>query len=611
MLRKIILPTIFVILGLGFWLSPDFKTIAAGVAIFLFGMLSMETGFKVFTGGTLEKILATTTDTRWKSLTFGIVSTSLMQSSSLVSVITISFLSAGLIGLTQGVGIIFGANLGTTTGAWLIAGFGLKINLSAFAMPMLVFGTLLLLQNSKSLKGVGYVLAGFGFLFLGIYYMKGGFESFKDTLDLSQFAVVGLKGLLIYTLIGIAATVVMQSSHATLVLTITALSSGQIGYDNALALAIGANVGTTITAIIGSLSSNEQGKRLAAAHLIFNVLTGLVAIIFLTQILQLVDFISAGIGIRNDDYTLKLALFHSVFNLLGVAIMLPMMNRLVDFLLKAIPTVTPPRSQPHFLHDSSLGYVDTATEAVRNETLHMWDNTIKLISHGIRIPQEELLNINSKLESVVEAFPVKQAFDVDRYYELKIKGLYGDIITFISQASVNWELEQSAEINWLRFANQNMVDAIKDIKHLQKNLAKYGVSNNSVIKAQYNGLRLQIATIVQSLEMIRRAESADLPSLMIDQLKVRSDAWYTQQNKNINDMIREHRITAEMATSLINDGSYVYNISRKLIEMGHTLFIKQNKELSDVEKTIQLDDSELRDIHDTHQLKGEEFNHGA
>ena len=131
MLRKILLPTIFVILGYGFWISPDFKTIAAGVSIFLFGMLSLEQGFQAFAGGTLERILKNTTDKLWKSLSFGIVSTTLMQSSSLVSVITISFLSAGLIDLFSGVGIIFGANIGTTTGAWLVAGFGLKVKISA------------------------------------------------------------------------------------------------------------------------------------------------------------------------------------------------------------------------------------------------------------------------------------------------------------------------------------------------------------------------------------------------------------------------------------------------------------------------------------------------
>lgn len=610
MLRNIFLPTIFIILSWGFWISPDFKAIAAGVSIFLFGMLSLESGFKIFTGGTLEKILAKTTDKRWKSLTFGIVSTSIMQSSSLVTVITISFLSAGLIGLYQGMGIIFGANLGTTTGAWLIAGFGLKVNMSAYAMPMLVFGTLLIFQKAKTLKGIGYILAGLGFLFLGIHFMKEGFDAFKDTLDLTQFAVTGLKGLLIYTLVGVAATVVMQSSHATLVLTITALSSGQIGYENALALAIGANVGTTITAIIGSLSSNEQGKQLAGAHLIFNVTTGVVAIVFITQILLLVDFVSVSFGIDENDFTLKLAVFHTIFNLLGVLIMLPLMKRLVDLLQKIIPTKTPSISKPHYLLESTLSYADTATEAVHNETLHMWDNTIGLIAHGIHLPRDAMLNKNSSLEELVISYPVKDIFDVDRYYELKIKSLYGEIISYISHTSFGWELEQSGVIYWLRMANQNMVDAIKDIKHLQKNLSKYGANNNPVIKQQYNGLRIQIAKIVRVLESIRNAESSDIPSLMIDQLRLETDNNYTQQNKDINDMIRNRQISAEMTISLMNDKAYVYNISRKLIEMGHTLFIRQNKDLSSAEKTIQLDESVIKDIHDSHQPENEEVNHG-
>ena len=143
MFRKIILPTIFLLLAYGFWHSTEFKTVTAGVAIFLFGMLSLEEGFKTFTGGTLEKILKKSTNSVAKSMAFGVLTTTVMQSSSLVSVITISFLSAGLLELASAIGIIFGANLGTTTGAWLVAGFGLKVNLSAYAMPMLVFGVIL------------------------------------------------------------------------------------------------------------------------------------------------------------------------------------------------------------------------------------------------------------------------------------------------------------------------------------------------------------------------------------------------------------------------------------------------------------------------------------
>jgi len=275
MLRKIFLPSILIILAYGFWISPDFKEISAGVAIFLFGMISLEEGFKAFSGGTLEKILQKSTDKLYKSIGFGVLATTIMQSSSLVSVLTISFLGAGLIGLAQGIGIVFGANIGTTTGAWLVAGFGLKVKISAYAMPMLVFGVILIFQKAKSLKGIGYILAGLGFLFLGIHYMKDGFEAFKSTIDLAAYGGTGLKYLFIFTGIGVFATVVMQSSHATLVLIITALAAGQISYENALALAIGANVGTTITAIIGAMSSNIDGKRLAGAHLIFNLTTAL------------------------------------------------------------------------------------------------------------------------------------------------------------------------------------------------------------------------------------------------------------------------------------------------------------------------------------------------
>jgi phosphate:Na+ symporter len=187
-----------VILGYGFWISPDFKTIAAGVAIFLLGMLSLEKGFKSFTGGLLANFLQRTTDATWKSLSFGVIATTIMQSSSLVSVLTISFLSAGLIPLAQGIGIIFGANLGTTTGAWLVAGLGLKVDIAAYALPMLVFGAIMIFQkNHKHFTAAGWSLIGLGFLFLGIAYMKEGFEAVSGGVDLSQYAVPGFRGLLI------------------------------------------------------------------------------------------------------------------------------------------------------------------------------------------------------------------------------------------------------------------------------------------------------------------------------------------------------------------------------------------------------------------------------
>jgi len=159
-MKKVFLVVMIALLSYAFMQSKNLLSISAGVAIFLFGMLSLEEGFRFFAGGMLEKFLKKLTNHISKSILFGAVTTTLMQSSGLVSVIAISFISAGLIGVAQGIGIVLGGNIGTTTGAWLIAGFGLKISIATYAMPMLVFGILFIFQNSRKLKGFGYILVG-------------------------------------------------------------------------------------------------------------------------------------------------------------------------------------------------------------------------------------------------------------------------------------------------------------------------------------------------------------------------------------------------------------------------------------------------------------------
>ena len=599
MIRRIFLPTILLVLAYGFWVSPDFKEISAGVAIFLFGMLALEEGFKAFTGGTLESILRKSTDRYWKSLSFGIASTTLMQSSSLVSVITISFLSAGLITLVAGIGIIFGANIGTTTGAWLIAGLGLKVKISAYAMPMLVFGVILVFQKSKSLKGIGYILAGLGFLFLGIHHMKEGFEAFKSTIDLTQFAVSGYPGLFLFAGIGIFATVVMQSSHATLVLILTALAAGQITYENALALAIGANVGTCITAVLGSLSANVEGKRLAGAHLIFNVATGVIAIVFINQFLWGVESISAVVGIGATDYTLKLALFHTLFNLAGVLLMSPLIGHLAGFLQKSLRAKETTAVEPRYLNDAVLEFPDAVMEAVRKETLHLYDNALELIAHGVSLHRHEIFSVVD-LEPMVahrrKAIPV----DIDAVYERNVKVLYGAIVAFISEAQTRITPEYSEDLYALRTAGRHIVEAVKDIKHLNKNLAVYAVSDNEHIRGEYNQFRLQVATILRELGGLRddAQDPENMTLLNLDSMIAMVEEGDIVSNGSLDRLIRKGLITPEMATSVMNDSAYTYDVSMKLIEMGGILFAARAMELREVERAVILNEQELEAIMD-------------
>lgn len=598
MIKKLLLPSIFIILAYGFWLSPDFKEISAGVAIFLFGMLSLEEGFKAFTGGALEKVLKVSTNSQIKSVGFGILSTTIMQSSSLVSVITISFLSAGLLDLAAGIGIIFGANIGTTTGAWLVAGLGLKVKISAYAMPMLVFGVILLMQKSKYTKGFGYILAGLGFLFLGISFMKEGFEAFKDSFDLARFAIDGLPGLFFFAAIGIAATVVMQSSHATLVLIITALAVGQITYQNALALAIGANVGTTVTAVIGALSAKVEGKRLAGAHLIFNLVTGVIAILFINQFLVAVDWTSDLVGIAPDDYTLKLAVFHTLFNVAGVAIMWPFVTKMVTFLEKKLPNDVAPAEGAIYLDDASLDFPETAVVAIRNETLHIYDISVKVLCDGISLSYDKLMKTDD-IPQLVKDSRLVTHLDIDEYYETKIKGISSEVIEFISQAAFTWEVEQSKNIHWMRNAHQNIIEAVKDMKHLRKNMERCIRSPNIPLRNHYDLLRIKIARVIKELEKVRIAvdnnESTEV-LLTLDTLKVQVKENDEQLNHEIISSLHHKKITSKMASSLMNDNHYSTDIAHNLISMAKTVYAVYDKEQLNIERELALNTAEIENI---------------
>jgi phosphate:Na+ symporter len=581
MLRRFAFPLALLVLAYGLWASADFKEIAAGVALFMFGMICLEEGFKAFTGGALEQVLRRSTDRLWKSIGFGIVSTTVMQSSTLVSLITISFVSAEMITLAAGIGVIMGANIGTTTGAWLIAGLGLRVDIAAYAMPMLVFGVVFVLQRGKVLKGAGYLLLGAGFLFLGIHYMKEGFEAFQGRFDLSAHAVPGIAGVLLFTLIGMVMTVVMQSSHATLLIIITALAAGQVSYENALALAIGANLGSAITTAFGGVAANLGGRRLAAAHVIFNVVTAVVAIVLIQQLAWLVDHIAAVIGIGESDFLLKLALFHTLFNLLGVAMLTPVVGRLEQFLVTRITAAPQSSEAPRYLFRDALGTPSTAVDAVRKETAHLLDNAFGILTHGLSLRRDVLASQDSLADAIKytrKVFPI----DVGLAYEEKIKGLYSPIVEFIGEAQARDADELTQERMYaLRQCGREIVEAVKGMKHLHKNLVRHSLSPNLAVRERYDAIRLQLATVLRELRDVSEAQLDHERSLSLDALRVAAGKTSRRIMDDLDDMIRNRRISPTIATSIMNDEAYAHDICENLIEAARLLMSGGHPNLSD------------------------------
>ena len=482
--------------------------------------------------------------------------------------------------------MIFGSNIGTTTTAWIVSSFGVKIKIAHYAMPMLIFGVVFRFNSNKSYQGFGNVLVGLGFVFLGIGYMKEGFESLKSGLDLAQFAIDGYLGVLVYIFIGAVATVVIQSSSATMALIITALATGQIEYTNALALAIGANIGTTVTAIIGSLSSNANGKRLAVAHFIFNIVTGMIAIVFLYQLADIVDYLSISIGIGSEDYAMKLALFHTIFNVIGVLAVSPFTGRLVIFLKGLFVEEKEDVQRAKYLDNIVSSVPEAAIKSLQKEVSHLFDDTTDALIKAISLDKNTIYNAKeNELANIVRNSTKKIDINTYNFYDKEIKYLYSDIISFASIAQEKMTVEQSEVVYSLKVACRQIVETIKDSHEIQKNITLYMNAHNEEIKEEYNFLRINIAKTLNGIYLLRSSE---------DELDVLADIKLLEEslqkldmmrNGKIDKLIRKNKIEPKMATSLINDSAFAYDISKKLLSVAYVLWI-QDKELQELGEEI-------------------------
>ncbi len=254
----------------------DFLCLLGAVGLFLYGMKVMSEGLQKAAGDRLRNILSAMTRNRFAGLLTGCIITALIQSSSASTVMVVSFVNAGLMSLAQSMAVIMGANVGTTFTAWIIALFGFKVNISTFVLPLVGVAVVLLLMNKSKSKSIGEFLIGFSFLFMGLDMISAYVPDLQSNPEmfavLRGYASMGIKSILIFALVGVILTMVIQSSAATFAITLIMCSKGWITFDLACALVLGSNIGTTITPILASLSGNVAAKRASMGHLLFNLL---------------------------------------------------------------------------------------------------------------------------------------------------------------------------------------------------------------------------------------------------------------------------------------------------------------------------------------------------
>lgn len=333
--------------------------LTGGIGLFLLGMALMTDSLKAMAGESLRQWLGRFTGSPIKAMFSGIGFTLIVQSSTATTLATIGFVSAGVLAFVQAIGVIIGANIGTTSTGWMVAFLGLKFSITAFALPMIGLGAMMKLLGRDFLSLLGLSLAGFGLLFLGIDFLQEAMAGFAAAVDLTQWSNNDLTTQLILVLIGLVMTVLLQSSTAAITATLAALASGAIDLPQALALVIGQNVGTVATAMLAAIGATVSAKRTAAVHVVFNVVTAVVAFFVLSPLtLWLVRS-----GMMAWDDTVIIAAFHTAFSLMGALIFMPFTRQFQHIIGRLIPEADVPTTR--YLDESLFALPAVAIAAAR------------------------------------------------------------------------------------------------------------------------------------------------------------------------------------------------------------------------------------------------------
>ena len=333
-------------------------TILGGVGIFLLGMILLTEGLRAAAGEALRTLLQRFARTPFTALCTGTGVTAVVQSSSATTLTTIGFVSAGLLTFPQAVGVIFGANLGTTSTGWLVSTLGLKVSLSVVAFPMVGIGALVRLMGRGKVAQGGMALAGFGLIFVGIDTLQLGMQGLAERLDPGAFPGTTLPGRVLLVVLGGVMTVVMQSSSAAVATTLTGLHTGTLGLEQAALLVVGQNMGTTVKAALASVGGSVPVRRTALAHILFNLFTGALALALLPLLL------AGAVGISGEgDPAVAIAIFHTAFNILGVAVLFPFVERFADLVERIVPEGVPTLTRN--LHPAVVEVPAVAVEAAR------------------------------------------------------------------------------------------------------------------------------------------------------------------------------------------------------------------------------------------------------
>ncbi len=437
----------------------DLLTLIGSIGLFLYGMKLMSEGLQKIAGDRLRNVLAAMTNNRFTGMLTGVLVTALVQSSSATTVMIVSFVNAGLMTLAESMAVIMGANVGTTATTWIIAVFGFKFNIAAYVLPLIAISLPLFNSSHSKRNSWGEFIIGFALLFLGLEVLKHSvpdLSSYPAVLEfMRNYSSMGYASIILFVVIGMALTMIVQASSAAFTIALLMCTNGWISFEMGCALVLGSNIGTCITPLLASLSANTMAKRAAIGHLLFNIIGTLWTLALYYPFCNFISWLCGEIGLGNpheiNNVSMGMTMFHTVFNIINLTLMLGLTKQFVVMVSKIIP-------EKHSKDEAfKLQYLDKGLIAsgelsllqVRKETLRYAEEVYKMFGH-IRTMLNEPLGSEKQMELFLKVKKLEEESDIAE----------NEIANFLNKIS-NKSLSYEGEILSRRL--YKMVDELESI----------------------------------------------------------------------------------------------------------------------------------------------------
>lgn len=458
-------------------------------------MFLMEESVRNLAGRSFKRFIRKYTTGRFKSVVSGGLITALLQSSSAVSLMVLTFVGAGIMTMRNAIGVILGSNAGTTTTAWIVALFGFSLNIESFALPMIGVGGLgtIFLGSSPRYSNISKLLVGFGFLFMGLDFMKVSVEHFADNFAMDSLTGYGI---LLYFLVGIVLTAIMQSSSATIAIVLTGLNAGILDFESAAAMVVGANIGTTVTVLIGSIGGSQIKKRVAASHVAFNVVTAVIGLILLYPLSW---FIVQLTGSAPEDAVVGIAIFHTVFNVMGVLLFLPFMGWLAALMIRLLPDKRTGLTM--VIHRLPPDVTEAAIQGIHTEVFQLVRMVLRHNLKALRIDPELVFHLNNADHKPEKVLTTDQQYD-------NLKTLQANIFTFAAKVQENnLASNESEDLHRFLHGARLALHSAKTIKDVQHYFDGFESADSDYLNNEYAGFRKRmIAEYLKISELLQRSD---------------------------------------------------------------------------------------------------------